>query len=85
MQSFFPLDVLDEIWDVIESVSEGFLAYFYYDCSAFWHRNVLDWTLIINENSVQTLFTVRARLAIIGRLVSLTTPVRKEHFHFGSK
>ena len=22
---FFPLDVLDEIWDLIESVSEGFL------------------------------------------------------------
>ena len=27
MLSFFPLDVLDEIWDVIESVSEGFLIY----------------------------------------------------------
>ena len=26
--SFFPLDVLDEVWDVIESVSEGFLTYF---------------------------------------------------------
>ena len=25
--SFFPLDVLDEIWDVTESVSEGFLIY----------------------------------------------------------
>ena len=25
--SFFPLDVLDEIWDVIEPVSEGFLTY----------------------------------------------------------
>ena len=25
--SFFPLDVLDEIWDLIESVSEGFLAF----------------------------------------------------------
>ena len=25
--SFFPLDVLDAIWDVIVSVSEGFLAY----------------------------------------------------------
>ena len=25
--SFFPLDVLDEIWDLIESVSEGFLPY----------------------------------------------------------
>ena len=25
--SFFPLDVLDGIWDFIESVSEGFLTY----------------------------------------------------------
>ena len=25
--SFFPLDVLDEIWDLIESVSEGSLTY----------------------------------------------------------
>ena len=25
MLSFFPLDVLDEIWHLIESVSEGFL------------------------------------------------------------
>ena len=25
--SFFPLDVLDEVWDVIESVFEGFLTY----------------------------------------------------------
>ena len=29
MLSFFPLDVLNEIWDVIESVSEGFLTYSY--------------------------------------------------------
>ena len=27
--SFFPLDVLDEIWDLIESVSEVFLSYYY--------------------------------------------------------
>ena len=27
--SFFPLDVLDEIWDLVESVSEGFLTYYY--------------------------------------------------------
>ena len=25
--SLFPLDVLDEIWDLIESVPEGFLTY----------------------------------------------------------
>ena len=24
---FSPLDVLDEIWDILESVSEGFLTY----------------------------------------------------------
>ena len=26
---FSPLDVLDEIWDLIESVSEEFLTYFF--------------------------------------------------------
>ena len=25
---FSPLDVLDEIWDLVESASEGFLTYF---------------------------------------------------------
>ena len=29
--SFFSLDVLDEIWDLIESVSEGFLTYSSYN------------------------------------------------------
>ena len=29
MLSFFPRDILDEIWDLIESVSEGFPSYFY--------------------------------------------------------
>ena len=27
MLSFFPLDVLEEIWDVTESVAEGYLTY----------------------------------------------------------
>ena len=27
---FFPRDVLDEIWDLVESVSEGFSSYSYY-------------------------------------------------------
>ena len=30
--SFFPLDVLGEIWDLIESVSEGFLTYTWLFC-----------------------------------------------------
>ena len=47
--SFFPLDVLDEIWDLIESVSEGVLTY---SCSRCCHTQYLcevisNW--IINE------------------------------------
>ena len=32
--SFFPLDVLDEIWDLTESVSEWFLTYSYSFCDS---------------------------------------------------
>ena len=35
---FFPLDVLDEIWDLIESVSEGFLTYSYHYVAS-WYRH----------------------------------------------
>ena len=35
---FFPLDVLDEIWDLIESVSGGFLTY---SCNAVYGRFTL--------------------------------------------
>ena len=31
--SFFPLDVLDGIWDLIESVSEGFFTYSTFICN----------------------------------------------------
>ena len=37
MLSFFPLDVLDEIWDLIESVSGGFLTYSKYQ-EAIQHK-----------------------------------------------
>ena len=37
MLSFFPLDVLDEIWDLIESVSKGFFTY-----SSFWLDTLQD-------------------------------------------
>ena len=37
MLSFFPLDVLDEIWDLIESVFEGFLTYsFFIELSSYY-------------------------------------------------
>ena len=39
--SFFPRDVLDEIWDLIESVSEGFPTYFF-KIKWFKYQNILD-------------------------------------------
>ena len=38
MESFcaVPLDVLDEIWDLIESISEGFLTYSFRIRIAYW-------------------------------------------------
>ena len=35
--SLFPRDVLDEIWDLIESVSEGFPIFFYFNDSLSGH------------------------------------------------
>ena len=49
--SFFPLDVLDEIWDLIGSVSEGFLTYSILIIQIYMHiqnsllRHGLDWSL----------------------------------------
>ena len=45
MPSFFPLDVLDEIWDIIESISEGFLTYSFNSTSRY-----LDDLLNIDNN-----------------------------------
>ena len=39
MLSFFPRDVLDEIWDLIESVSEGFPTYSLTDNSIIYVRS----------------------------------------------
>ena len=35
---FFPRDVLDEIWDSIESVPENFPTYF---CPAWWNLKII--------------------------------------------
>ena len=40
--SFFPLDVLDEVWDLIESVSEGFLTYSCNEIYALVGSNMLE-------------------------------------------
>ena len=61
MLSFFPLDVLDEIWNLIESVSEGFLTYSYRNKEARNHF------FSVHESSF---FTKKAIVAVqIGRVV----------------
>ena len=47
MLSFFPLNVLDEIWDVIESVFEGFLTYYsIVKALKQFARRIPTWTLV---------------------------------------
>ena len=47
MLSFFPRDVLDEIWDLIGSVSEGFLpTYAYLAVAVFNLRDLLNCTTV---------------------------------------
>ena len=59
MLSFFPLDVLDEICDVIESVSEGFLTN-----SCIVH-------LIIRGHSIVLCFHGKLRNLKLGNMVHL--------------
>ena len=51
--SFFPLDVLDEIWDLIESVSEGFLTYSYYQRGKNYHLKLISITNNFSQFSLQ--------------------------------
>ena len=40
MLSFFPRDILDEIWDLNESASEGFLIYSFNGSNTFGTMNI---------------------------------------------
>ena len=55
--SFFPLDVLDEIWDLIESVSEGFLTYSYTARSLKSREEIVYMTSIPTAEESHLVFT----------------------------
>ena len=57
--SLFPRDVLDEIWDLIESVSEGFPTYFY-DEHAF---------------KIHLILTIKRNIRSLGHLTMLDCPI----------
>ena len=71
--SFFALDVLDEIWDFIESVSEGFLTY------SFPFRVVLGWAyrgltggfLLLQNFSVATTLSPHVYFILVLILISM--------------
>ena len=48
--SFFPIDVLDEIWDLIESVSEGFLTYSLIKWESSGGRKKFIWLCCVKYN-----------------------------------
>ena len=61
MLSFFPRDVLDEIWNLIVSVSEGFPTYYYgllnlVILADFLRCRVLSTSLQFLKDSFRTLF-----------------------------
>ena len=60
--SCFPLDVLDEIWDLIESVSEGFLIY------SYQHSEDLIRRQIQSRHKSQTKYNVWIRFFIASSL-----------------
>ena len=64
MLSFFPRDVLDEIWNLIESVSEGFLSYSIsiINFESFFFQNFIEDIMngFLNSRSVQNLSCNRA-------------------------
>ena len=60
MLSLFPRDVLDEMWDLIESVSESFPTYVYlgFGSSRFFYVLFVAWSVI------NLLFVIMLKLAI---------------------
>ena len=49
MLSFLPRDVLDEIWDLIVSVSEGFPTYSFYNLGAGFSREIVYFNSELSE------------------------------------
>ena len=65
--SFFPLDVLGEIWDLIESVSEGSLTYSY---TKHDYSPIGTWSISRNSCEIHYLGSINIRPYL---------PPRREH------
>ena len=55
--SFSPRDVLDEIWDLIESVSEGFPSYSYTQDDTFQHS----WLELVLAHHIKSISKVMSK------------------------
>ena len=93
--SFFPLDVLDGIWVLIESVSEGFLTYSDRPCrrsvfnptlsllhTKYTETNLIKLTLLLSERP--KLYEVLAVLGAIGINSSKIPSRAKMHSNNGT-
>ena len=69
MLSFFPCDVLDEIWDLIESVSEGFPTYFWlYSHTRCYTLSSKAIGHLIMEKKIFKVFTIHERCGHVGHV-----------------
>ena len=73
MLSLFPLDVLDEIWDLIESVSEGFLTYSW-SCLLLGHSGFLLLRYFSNVVSHPRIFQVSQYFSVESSSLSHHSP-----------
>ena len=65
--SFFPLDVLDGIWDLIESVSEGFLTY----SLQMVRKSMLKLIVLNREQIFKAIQKEQKNGLVLGRCVSM--------------
>ena len=81
--SFFPLNVLDGIWDLIESVSEGFLTYSFLILSG----RLSDIHQFMPKSGTQCpiCFKVISRRANLGRHVETHSTVKRFNCNICSK
>ena len=70
--SFFPLDVLDEVWDLIESVSEGFLTY-----SLISVTSILSFSFFLPFSGTQTV-RFRLKFCLKEQVIQITNQATDE-------
>ena len=78
MLSFFPRGVLEEILNLIESVSEGFPSYYYNYTVIRWKTRLTSLQAIDNKDAVQSEQLVSENTSIYDKAVKYALSLKQE-------